>query len=303
MLRASITLAAGLSFMIIITPSFHAQGAGGGQARAGAQSARSGPTPTIEERTGGHAEARRLLPALLGRAHRRRCSSRSRASTPTSCSRPVSPPASGRTTSASTAGRRAAAASSRSSASDRRCCSCRRNQSFRSSSPNPVERKSVEDSFAKSILWGFTVAAETQRPRARGRDRLPPARRARRRPARSAGHLPRGPHAQRVLHAATRKAFPKNTEIDMTLTFANDAGGGRGGGAAGPRRARRRSSAAAGARRRRRRTRRRPVLRHRRQRHAVARRGDAARARRRSSSCPTTTTRRATTIRAPATAA
>src|SRR5262245_64996267 len=27
-------------------------------------------------------------------------------------------------------------------------------------SPNPAERKSVEDSFAKSVLWGFTVAAE-----------------------------------------------------------------------------------------------------------------------------------------------
>src|SRR5262249_25564464 len=35
------------------------------------------------------------------------------------------------------------------------------NESFRSSSPNPSERKSVEDSFAKSILWGFTVAAES----------------------------------------------------------------------------------------------------------------------------------------------
>src|SRR5688572_13609135 len=35
------------------------------------------------------------------------------------------------------------------------------NQSFRSSSKNPLERKSVEDSFAKSIIWGFTVAAES----------------------------------------------------------------------------------------------------------------------------------------------
>ena len=35
------------------------------------------------------------------------------------------------------------------------------NQSFRSSSSNPLERKSVEDSFAKSTLWGFTVAAES----------------------------------------------------------------------------------------------------------------------------------------------
>ena len=46
------------------------------------------------------------------------------------------------------------------------------NQSFRSSSPNPLERKSVEDSFAKSVLWGFTVAAESD-----GRvGKLPPVR-------------------------------------------------------------------------------------------------------------------------------
>src|SRR5687768_17735086 len=35
------------------------------------------------------------------------------------------------------------------------------NQSFRSSAKNPLERKAVEDSFAKSILWGFAVAAES----------------------------------------------------------------------------------------------------------------------------------------------
>src|SRR6185436_17351957 len=35
------------------------------------------------------------------------------------------------------------------------------NQSFRSSSANPLERKSVEDSFARSVLWGFAVAAES----------------------------------------------------------------------------------------------------------------------------------------------
>src|SRR5512133_1294518 len=35
------------------------------------------------------------------------------------------------------------------------------NQSFRSSAANPRERKSVEESFAQSILWGFTVAAES----------------------------------------------------------------------------------------------------------------------------------------------
>src|SRR5216683_1760913 len=35
------------------------------------------------------------------------------------------------------------------------------NVSFRSSSRNPAERRSVEDSFAKSVLWGFTIAAES----------------------------------------------------------------------------------------------------------------------------------------------
>src|SRR5205085_1663704 len=35
------------------------------------------------------------------------------------------------------------------------------NTSFRSTSRNPAERKSVEDSFAKSVLFGFTVAAES----------------------------------------------------------------------------------------------------------------------------------------------
>src|SRR3954451_3084377 len=33
------------------------------------------------------------------------------------------------------------------------------NETFRSSSANAAERKSVEDSFAKSVLWGFTVVA------------------------------------------------------------------------------------------------------------------------------------------------
>ncbi|OFW22189.1 MAG: hypothetical protein A3H97_04840 [Acidobacteria bacterium RIFCSPLOWO2_02_FULL_65_29] len=103
------------------------------------------------------------------------------------------------------------------------------NLSFRSSSGNPLERKAVEDSFAKSVLWGFTVAAENDgtvlvdatdfmlrdvtgaasalRPGTYRVDR-----------SRSAFFLP------------NTRGFPKNTEIDMTLTFANEAAGGRGGG-------------------------------------------------------------------------
>ena len=106
------------------------------------------------------------------------------------------------------------------------------NENFRSSSANPAERRSVEDSFAKSVLWGFTVAAESNGRVLDRRHRLlrprRPRRRQRARPAyrvdrtRSAVYLPR------------TKAFPKNTEIEVTLTFTNETAGGRGGGAAGP---------------------------------------------------------------------
>ena len=104
------------------------------------------------------------------------------------------------------------------------------NENFRSSSTNPAERRSVEDSFAKSVLWGFAVAAETNgrvlidatdffvrdghgAGNALGAYRLDRTR--------SAVYLPR------------TKGFPKNTEIEVTLTFTNETAGGRGG-AAGP---------------------------------------------------------------------
>ncbi|MGQ0732267.1 MAG: zinc-dependent metalloprotease [Acidobacteriota bacterium] len=103
------------------------------------------------------------------------------------------------------------------------------NQSFRSSSRNPLEQRAVEDSFAKSTLWGFAVAAESGdrvlvdatdfflrdlvgatsslRPGAFRVDRT-----------RSTFYLP------------NTRNFPRNTEIDVTLTFVNEATGGGGGG-------------------------------------------------------------------------
>ena len=108
------------------------------------------------------------------------------------------------------------------------------NQNFRSSSSNPREKKSVEDSFAQSILWGFTVAAESN-----GRvliDATPFFLRD----IHGAGRSLR-PGTWRVdgtrsaFYLPNTRNFPKNTEVDMTLTFVNDAtGGGRGGNAAGP---------------------------------------------------------------------
>ena len=90
------------------------------------------------------------------------------------------------------------------------------NQSFRSSSSNPREKKSVEDSFAQSILWGFPIIGESNghvlvdatpfllrdvqgaggslRP---GNWRIDPTR--------TAFYLP------------NTRNFPKNTEVDMTV--------------------------------------------------------------------------------------
>lgn len=102
------------------------------------------------------------------------------------------------------------------------------NQSFRSSSPNALERQSVEDSFAKSILWGFTVAAETS-----GRvliDATPFFLRDVTGASRSLGGTYRLDLTRSAFFAPNTRNFPKNTEVDMTLTFVNEAAGGRGGG-------------------------------------------------------------------------
>ncbi len=103
------------------------------------------------------------------------------------------------------------------------------NESFRSSSPNRAERKSVEDSFAKSVLWGFTVAAETN-----GRVLVDATDFILRDGHGAGGALRPGAYrvdrARSAVYMARTKAFPKNTEIEVTLTFANEAAGGRGGG-------------------------------------------------------------------------
>src|SRR4029453_6794898 len=107
------------------------------------------------------------------------------------------------------------------------------NQSFRSSSANPLERKSVEDSFARSILWGFTVAAESS-----GRVLVDASDFLLRDITGAAGALPPGnfrvDRTRSAFYLPRTKAFPKNTEVEMTLTFVNEGAGGRGGGGGGP---------------------------------------------------------------------
>ncbi len=101
----------------------------------------------------------------------------------------------------------------------------RRNENFRSTSPNAAERRSVEDSFGKSILQGFTVAAESNgqvlvnatdfflRDGYGAAQALQPGK-YRVDGSRSAVYLPQ------------TKAFPKNTEIETTLTFVRDGDAG-----------------------------------------------------------------------------
>jgi hypothetical protein len=107
------------------------------------------------------------------------------------------------------------------------------NESFRSSSGNPAEQRSVEDSFAKSVLWGFTVVAESN-----GRVLVDATDFVLRDGHGAANALVPGPYhvdrARSAVYMERTKAFPKNTEIEVTLTFASESAGGRGGGFFGP---------------------------------------------------------------------
>jgi Met-zincin/Domain of unknown function (DUF5117) len=105
------------------------------------------------------------------------------------------------------------------------------NYTFRANSTNPDERRAVEDAFATSILWGFTVAAESNghvlvdatdffvRDAHNVIPRLRP------------GNF-RVDRTRSAVDLPWTKVFPKNTEVDVILTFVNEgaAGGGRGGG-------------------------------------------------------------------------
>jgi Met-zincin/Domain of unknown function (DUF5117) len=101
------------------------------------------------------------------------------------------------------------------------------NLRFRAVSDDADERRAVRDSFAESVLWGFTVVAEEgERVLVDGTDFFlrdthgVPA--ALRRTKQGAYHL----EASRcALYLPRTKSFPLNTEIEATLTLAGDEPG------------------------------------------------------------------------------
>jgi Met-zincin/Domain of unknown function (DUF5117) len=104
------------------------------------------------------------------------------------------------------------------------------NYTFRANSTNSDERRAVEDAFAKSILWGFTVGAESD-----GRVLVDATDFFLRDAHNVIPQLRPGTYrvdrTRSAIDMPWTKVFPKNTEVDVILTFASDgAGGGRGGG-------------------------------------------------------------------------
>ena len=105
------------------------------------------------------------------------------------------------------------------------------NYDYRANSSNAAERKSVEDAFAKSIHWGFPIAAESG-----GHVLVDLSDFLMRDSHNVAGRLGAGYRFDRTrsaINMAETVGFPKNSEIDMTATFITDGAGGGGGGRGG----------------------------------------------------------------------
>jgi hypothetical protein len=101
------------------------------------------------------------------------------------------------------------------------------NLEYRATSDNPAERRAVEDAFAKSVVWGFTVSARTDdRVLVDATDFL--IRDAHgvvqtlRRTGQGTYHLDK---SRSAIYLPRTKAFPRNTEMEATLTFEGNAQG------------------------------------------------------------------------------
>jgi hypothetical protein len=112
------------------------------------------------------------------------------------------------------------------------------NYRFRAQTSNPAESRTVRDAFARSVLWGFQVAAATgDRVLVDYTDFLV------RDGNEMAGRLRPGTYrfeaTRSTVYMPMTLGFPKNTEMEAELTFvrqpAGGEGGGRGGGGGGGR--------------------------------------------------------------------
>lgn len=100
------------------------------------------------------------------------------------------------------------------------------NYDYRASSKDALEKKAVEESFASSIIWGFTIEA------ASGNSVLVDATDFLLRDAMKAGQRIRSAKQgnfsidknRSAVYAANSKNFPQNTELDATITLVNTDG-------------------------------------------------------------------------------
>ena len=113
------------------------------------------------------------------------------------------------------------------------------NYRYRGTSSNPAEVRDVRDAFARSVLWGFPIAAATD-----GRVLVDFTEFLVRDANDVAGRLRPGSYrfdaGRSTVYVPMTQGFPKNTEMEAELTFVRQpggggpaAGGGRGGGGGG----------------------------------------------------------------------
>jgi hypothetical protein len=102
------------------------------------------------------------------------------------------------------------------------------NYDYRATTDNPAEVRAVKDAFARSVLWGFTVAAET------GDRVLVDATEFLLRDATNIGTRLgsyRLETSRSSFYRPMTQNFPDNTEMEVELTFVQQPGGGGRGGA------------------------------------------------------------------------
>ncbi|HWY44631.1 MAG TPA: zinc-dependent metalloprotease [Candidatus Sulfotelmatobacter sp.] len=98
------------------------------------------------------------------------------------------------------------------------------NLDFRAATNDAAERRAVHDSFAESVLWGFTVAAEeNSRVLVEATDfflrDVHGVTNALRRAKQGSFHLE---NSRSAIYLSNTKNFPLNTEVEATLTFVGD---------------------------------------------------------------------------------